>query len=81
MMVHPKTTAAMAAFYIAVAAVMAYFIRETLPLVAALLVLFSLVLLAGNMHVRAGAMAKRRDGIPPPPVPRRAIHDPEAGRR
>ena len=78
---HRKTTAAMAAFYAAVAALLLYFIHDATLLAVALFVVFTLVLLAGNMYVRQGA---REDGngrmarnLAPCPLPR----DPELGRR
>jgi len=78
---HRKTTAAMAASYVAAASLLVYFIRDATQLAVPLFIVFSLVLLAGNMYVRHGA---RNDGngrmarnLAPCPLPR----DPELGRR
>ena len=55
---HRKTTAAMATFYAASAALLFYFIRDATTQVAVLFVLFALVLVAGNMYVRTKVMAQ-----------------------
>jgi len=90
---HRKTTAAMATFYAASAALLFYFIRDATTQVAVLFVLFALVLVAGNMYVRTKVMAqgagrraqgKRDDGNgerSSPLAPRAVRLDPEAGRR
>ena len=70
-LLHWKTTAAMAAVYAALAAPLLYFIRDATVLVAVLFVLFALVLLAGNIYVRAKDKAQGA---------RRTVEDrPEAG--
>ncbi len=48
---HWKLTAAMAAFYAVVAALIVYFAGDAALAAPALLVLFSLVLLAGNIYI------------------------------
>lgn len=65
---HRKTTAAMAAFYAAVAVPLFYLLHDTTTLAVALFILFSAVLLAGNLYLRArtggpgqGAPGKGRD--------------------
>jgi hypothetical protein len=80
---HGKTTAAMATFYAASAALLFYFIRDATTQVAVLFVLFALVLVAGNIYVKAGTTARdhgtgdTKGSRGPPTLPR----DPEAGRR
>jgi hypothetical protein len=90
---HWKISAAMAASYAAAAALFLYFIRSTTTIVAVLIILFALVLLAGNMYVRAMEKAqgarRRAHGEPDDgnggqslrPAPRALRLDPEAGRR
>ncbi len=53
-----KLTAAMAVCYVAVAAAIVFFVQDANSGVAALVVLFALVLLAGNMYTR------RMDRVP-----------------
>ena len=63
-LLHWKTTLAMASFYAAVAALLLAFVRDTTALLALLFVVFSLVLLAGNLFVRAREGRAQRSGAP-----------------
>lgn len=88
-----KLTAAMAVVYVALAAAVVYLADDPELGAAALVVLFALVLLAGNMYVRArekaqGAKRTAKAGRAGPdgpatlrPAPRPMAPDPEAGRR
>lgn len=61
-LLHWKTTVAMASFYAVVAALLLAFVRDTTALLAMLFVAFSLVLLAGNLFVRAREVRAQRAG-------------------
>jgi hypothetical protein len=86
---HWKISAAMAASYAGVAALLIYFIRDQNAVVAALVILFALVLLAGNLYVRAQGAGRRAQAPPdggsgsPSRHPAHGSRppDPEMGRR